>query len=157
MNSLPPYPTIILRHRKENLKKCSLRGLESRPDFQFMTYPFTELPPLKDYLVLAVGAPPLTLEDSKKGLFLVDATWRYAAQMLKKLEPHVDPAQYRSFPSPIQTAYPRRQEDCPNPDQGLASIEALYAAYRLLGWNSTGLLDGYYWKDQFLAKNPILH
>ena len=35
----PFLPTIILRHRKENLKKCSLRGLETHKDLKFYTYP----------------------------------------------------------------------------------------------------------------------
>jgi pre-rRNA-processing protein TSR3 len=35
----------------------------------------------------------------------------------------------------------------------LASIEAIYIAYWILGRDVTGLLDNYHWKDLFLQKN----
>jgi pre-rRNA-processing protein TSR3 len=152
---MQPFPTtFILRHRRENLKKCSLRGLETRGDCIFFTYPTSTLPDLSPYLLLAIDAPPLTRADSAKGLFLLDATWRYAANMLDFVEKS-GPVEKRSIPA-FRTAYPRRQDDCPNPEIGLASIEALYVAYKILGRDPAGLLDHYYWKDQFLEKNEEL-
>ena len=147
-------PTIILRHRKENLQKCSLRGLEERMDFRFFTYPQDELPDLSTYVLLTLDAPPLSIEDLDKGLFLIDGTWRYAELMQKQLpEPHL--FQKRSLPGNFQTAYPRKQTDCLDPSRGLASIEALFAAYLILGRSTQGLLDQFYWKDQFLSKNQL--
>ena len=145
-------PTLILRHRKENLKKCSLRGLEGRSDFKFFTYPQDSLPPLESSILLTLGAPILSKQDSAYGLCLVDATWRHAGVMLKNT-PAFDTCIKRSLPSHLRTAYPRRQEDCPDPEAGLASIEALYAAYFLLGRNTEGLLDNYHWKESFLSVN----
>src|SRR3989338_2517187 len=84
MNLFPP--TLVLRHRRENLKKCSLTGLETRPDFLFLTYPKDPLPSLSSYLLLKVGAPPLTALDRDKGLFLIDATWKLADKMEKSLD-----------------------------------------------------------------------
>ena len=140
----PFPPTIILRHRKENLKKCSLRGLENRPDMHFFTYPLeSPQPNLESYVVLAVDAPPLTGEDKDKGIFLIDGTWRYAEKMLQSLH---RPLPLRSLPE-VATAYPRRQEV----KQGLASIEALYLAYKILGRDPEELLDDYYWKEGFLS------
>lgn len=153
MQSFPP--TFILRHQRENLKKCSLRGLEKRGDCRFFTYPTSVLPDTTDYLLLAVEAPPLQPSDSNHGLFLLDATWRYAAKMLQFVESKVT-VERRSIPKGFRTAYPRYQNDCPNPDEGLASVEALYIAYLMMGRNSDGLLDRYYWKDQFLEKNKEL-
>jgi pre-rRNA-processing protein TSR3 len=153
MQSFPP--TFILRHQRENLKKCSLRGLEKRADCRFFTYPTSVLPDTAGYLLLAVEAPPLLPSDSGQGLFLLDATWRYAAKMLQFVESKVA-IERRSIPKGFRTAYPRCQNDCPNPDEGLASVEALYVAYLVLGRNPEGLLDGYYWKDQFLEKNKEL-
>lgn len=149
-------PTIILRHRKENLKKCSLRGLENRPDCLFFTYPQqARLPDLSNYFLLALDAPSLSQADQDKGIFLIDGTWRYAELMQRQLpKPHL--FQKRSLPSHFQTAYPRRQEDCPNPTQGLASIEALFLTYTLLGRPTDGLLDHYHWKEPFLEKNAPL-
>lgn len=145
-------PTVVIRHRLENLKKCSLRGLENRPDFIFLTYPYSSLPELKDYIILNLNAPPLTEADASCGLLVLDATWRYAAKMFLPLQgkPHF---LYRSLPSHYRTAYPRRQQDCPDPERGLASIEAIYLCYRLLNRETEGLLDHYYWKDNFLKLN----
>lgn len=150
-------PTVIWRHVKENLKKCSLRGLEKRPDMRFIEYPKGVLPALEGYILLSVDAPVLTEEDHKRGLFLLDGTWRYAAVMEQTLSQQT-PALYqrlvrRALPTHLRTAYPRYQTMCPEPDQGLASVEALYAAYCLMGRNPEGLLNGYYWKEEFLTKN----
>jgi pre-rRNA-processing protein TSR3 len=142
-------PTIILRHRRENLKKCSLRGLENRSDLQFLTYPYDPLPDLSCYILLAVGAPPITEEDKDQGLFLIDATWRLA-ELMKKKSPLMA---MKSLPGHFRTAYPRRQTDCLDPEKGLSSIEALYLAHRFLGRPVSGLLDGYHWKDAFLQLN----
>ena len=43
-----------------------------------------------------------------------------------------------------------------DPDHGLASIEALFAAYHLMGRPTDGLLDHYRWAEQFLAANSDL-
>jgi pre-rRNA-processing protein TSR3 len=59
----------------------------------------------------------------------------------------------RSLPPGLITAYPRKQQDCPDPARGLASVEALFAAYTLMGRDTSGLLDNYYWKEDFLKKN----
>lgn len=146
-----PFPTTyILRHRRENLKKCSLRGLEGRQDIKFFTYPQAELPNLSNYILLAIDAPPLTAADANRGIFLLDATWRYATKMLQFVD-HQQVIEKRSIPQGFRTAYPRRQDDCPDPEKGLASVEALYIAYMTLGRNTQGLLDFYHWKEEFLA------
>ena len=141
-------PTLILRHKRENLKKCSLHGLEGRPDCQFFTYPKDTLPTLENYLLLTPGAPELKPADASRGILLVDGTWRYAEKMIQQLQvPHL--FECRSLPAHFETAYPRRQEI----STGLASIEALYIAYFILGRSTDGLLDFYFWKENFLQKN----
>lgn len=150
----PFPPTIVIRHRLENLKKCSLRGLETRSDFIFISYPYQDLPPMENYLLLTLDAPPLTEADQSHGLLVLDATWRYAAKMLKPLEQQPQFIM-RSLPSHYRTAYPRRQQDCPDPERGLASIEAIFLCYHLLKRDTTGLLNQYYWKQQFLSINQI--
>lgn len=148
----PFPPTYILRHRRENLKKCSLRGLEGREDFRFGRYPQAILPDLSGYILLAMDGPPLQPSDGDRGLLLLDATWRYAGSMRKFVDSQIK-LETRSIPKGFRTAYPRRQEDCPDPEEGLASIEALYIAYRILGRDVSGLLDNYFWREEFLAKN----
>jgi pre-rRNA-processing protein TSR3 len=142
-------PTIIWRHRKENIKKCSLRGLEQKKDFLFVTTPKIPSFDHDSYFLLSMDGPVLGESDKDKGILLIDGTWKYAAQMEKKL-PHVIK---RRLPPEVQTAYPRKQTLCPDPDTGLASIEALYIAFMILGKDTNELLFDYYWKEPFLRKN----
>lgn len=143
----------VIRHRKENLKKCSLRGLESDPRFDFFTYPLKEIPPVKGSILLTLNAPILSIEDRGHPLLLIDATWRYAEKIASVHRFDFKDCIPRSLPPGIRTAYPRKQEDCSEPDRGLASIEALYAAFYLLGYKTQGLLDNYHWKNEFLLLN----
>ena len=42
-----------------------------------------------------------------------------------------------------------------DPDNGLASVEALFVAYHILGRPTTGLLDHYRWAAEFLRANGL--
>ena len=152
MNSTPPI--IIYRHRKENLKKCSLQGLEKNESYFFYTYPKEPLPiNIENPIVLDISAKTiLSSADHVKGLILIDATWRYADKMMNTL-----PSSYerRSLPKGWQTAYPRKQTQCPNPKEGLASIEALYIALKIMKRDVSQLLNDYYWKKKFLMNNKL--
>lgn len=143
--------TFILRHRKENLKKCSLRGLEKKENFCFLTYPKVTYVDHPNLIVLSHNAKPLSKED-KGSLLLLDGTWKHAESMQKQL---VVPSSacFRSIPDSFRTAYPRRQEEWIDPSIGLASIEALYLALYIMGKNVEHLLENYHWKESFLAKN----
>lgn len=144
-------PTLIWRHKRERLSKCSLRGLEDRSDFRFFRYPDELLPDLSQYVLLTLDAPPLTLADASHGLLILDGTWRYAQRMERQL---AQSPLRRSIPAGLcTTAYPRKQTACSDPCRGLASIEALYVAYRLLDRPVSGLLDRYVWGSRFLELN----
>ena len=149
----PFLKTIILRHRKENLRKCSLSGLEDNQNYLFYTYPNKSITPPNTYLTLSLDGPELSRKDSNRGIFLIDGTWHYASIMAKKHAMHLDT---RSLPKTLKTAYPRRQDDCQDPTRGLASIEALYIANLILGYDCNYLLDNYYFKDEFLEINKTL-
>lgn len=155
MNDYPA--TIIIRHKKENLKKCSLSGLEQRPDFFFFRYPLNvALPSLCNYILLTVDAESeLSIKDQSSGLLIIDGTWAYAEKMMAHL-PEMGNIQTRRVPENLVTAYPRRQQDCSQPLRGLASIEAIYCSYTILKRPTDGLLDHYYWKDSFLEKNSSI-
>lgn len=127
--------------------------MEKRPDLVFYTYPTTALPDLSQTLILKVGAPVLTLADAPFPLLLIDGTWRLAQVMEKSLPPGLEA---RSLPSGFKTAYPRRQTECPDPETGLASIEALFLSHLLLQRPIEGLLDQYHWKEKFLCINESL-
>jgi len=145
-------PTVIIRHRKENLKKCSLKGLEKNPEFKFYKYPCDILPDLSGYILLKMGSPPLNQKDAKKPLLLIDSTWKCLPKILKILPENIHCA---SLPDNFHSAYPRVQTACPDPKTGLASIEALYIAYMITQRNTQSLLDNYYWKEQFLKSNNL--
>ncbi|SCA64119.1 hypothetical protein SCG7086_CC_00060 [Chlamydiales bacterium SCGC AG-110-P3] len=156
MISVQTYPhTVIIRHRKENLRKCSLRGLEDRDDLDFYVYPKVFPEELKGYVLLDLNAPPLSSADADRGLLLIDGTWRYAKAMVAALQEKglLDGTVSRSLPGHYRTAYPRCQQSCPDPDRGLASVEALYLSYLLLERPTEGFLDNYYWKESFLKSN----
>jgi pre-rRNA-processing protein TSR3 len=148
---LPPPLTIIVRHPRENPRKCSVIPLKGRPDIQFLSYPVKQPHALENYLRLAIDGPPLSKADADLGILLLDGSWRWATPMNRDFA-HVPP---RSLAG-IQTAYPRRSKLGSDPEQGLASVEALYAAYRILGRDTTGLLDHYLWADDFLRLNAEL-
>jgi len=148
------YDTIILRHRKENLKKCSLRGLETREGLCFLTYPIDSVDHIENVTLLSFDAPLLSEKDQGRPLFLIDSTWNYAAVMERAL-PSKGSWIKRSLPSYLRTAYPRKQTGCHYPERGLASIEALYMAHHILGRSKEDLLDYYRWKEEFLTINKL--
>ncbi len=150
-----PPPTLILRHQKENRKKCSLTPLETDPEFLFISYPKDPLIDLSSYLLLSLEGEPLSFQDQNKGLFLIDGTWRYAALMQKWVCSQQKVA-LRTLPKEVLTAYPRKQTHCSDPFRGLASIEALYFAFVILKREKKTLLDHYYWREEFLQKNEKL-
>ena len=75
---------------------------------------------------------------------------------LPKLLACVDGASERRRLPELVTAYPRKSKTFADPAQGLASIEALYATLVLLGEVHPELLAHYYWRADFLARNPSL-
>ena len=147
----PPYPpTIIVRHTHENPRKCSVFPLKGRADFLFLNYPVAARPPLEGYVRLAAEGPELSAADAGAGVLLLDGSWRWAAAMTRDFA-DVPPRSLSGW----KTAYPRVSKLGTDPDNGLASIEALYLAYHLLGRPTEGLLDHYRWAAAFLEVNGL--
>ena len=144
-------PTIIVRHPKENPKKCSVLPLKGRTDIQFVHYPLKGPLPLDGYIRLAAEGPPLSTTDADCGILLLDGSWRWATAMTRAFE-HVLPRSLSGY----RTAYPRVSRLGTDPDNGLASIEALYLAYHILGRPTEGLLDHYHWAAEFLRANDLV-
>lgn len=143
-------PTIIVRDRKENPKKCSVMPIRDRPDVRLFPYPAKELPELTGYVRLAAEGPPLSRADADRGILLLDGSWRSADAMTRAFD-HVEPRSLSGF----TTAYPRVSKLGTDPANGLASIEALFLAYHILGRPTAGLLDHYRWRDRFLEANGL--
>jgi pre-rRNA-processing protein TSR3 len=152
----PPPPAVsgepvdlVLRHPRERKSKCSLEPLRGRPDLRFLTWrPDLELR-ADGFVLLEIGAPVLRAADAAFPLLLLDSTWRLLPRLRKAL---TGAPLVRSLPPSAQTAYPRRSKLSPDPDAGLASVEALFLARRLQGRSTAGLLDHYPWRDDFLRR-----
>ena len=143
-----PQVLIVVR-RGEDPAQCTVRPLRGTPGLDFLPYPLRQKPDLARHLLLAPDALPLSPADAGRPLLLLDASWRNAAKMRKSVEP-VDA---RSIPPGWQTAYPRRSKIHEDPDAGLATVEALFAALCTLGFRDDSLLRFYPWRDAFLELN----
>jgi len=148
MNEVPP--TILVVHPREKRSKCTIEPLRNRPGFVFRKFPARGPEPLENYVRLGMNGPLLSAADASRGLLVLDGTWRLASRM----EPHYASVPARSLPE-WKTAYPRASKLFEDPSAGLATIEAVYLAYHLLGRDTTGLLDEYLWRDEFLQRNGV--
>ncbi len=139
----------VIRHPRERVTKCSLESLKGRENVTFLKakpgFKFNA----SGFVLLDIDAPPLSGRDAGRPILILDSTWR----LLPKLERWVTgKPRRRSIPSTVATAYPRRSKLFPEPEGGLASIEALHIAAEILGESDPSLLDGYPWREEFLAK-----
>jgi pre-rRNA-processing protein TSR3 len=146
MRAFPP--TIIIVHPKERRSKCTAEPLRGREGFAFSTFPAPVEQPLDNYVQLGIGGPPLSSHDADRGLLVLDGTWRLAGRMQREYA-HVP---VRTLPD-LVSAYPRASKLFDDPSGGLATIEAVYAAYRVLARPTDSLLDGYRWAEEFVALN----
>lgn len=146
-----PLPTIIVVHPKERTSKCTVAPLRGQDDFVFWKFPKRGSQTLDNYVRLGIGGPLITPEDAKGGLLVLDGTWKWAA----KMEQDFSDLPVRSLPQ-WKTAYPRTSKLYEDPDAGLATIEAIFAAYTHLGKETDGLLANYYWEKEFLELNREL-
>lgn len=139
--------TVIVVHPRERRAKCTVRPLRGRSDIAFCNFP--RMPyDLTGYVRLGLGGPVLGPDDAGRGLLVLDGTWRHVEPMQRA---HAD-IPIRSLPA-LATAYPRSSKVRSDPDGGLATVEAIYAAYRLLGRDTSGLLDHYHWAAEFVDSN----
>lgn len=143
-------PTIIVRDKRENQRKCSILPLQGRLDLVFYTHPATISLDFTNYLRLSAEGAELTKADAGSGILLLDGSWRRTGVMTRAYE-HVPPRSLHGY----QTAYPRVSKKGTDPANGLASVEALYLAYHILGRSTEELLDHYRWAEEFLRLNGI--
>jgi len=141
-------PTIIVVHHKERRSKCTVAPLRGKPGFVFRKYPHAETVSLPNYVRLGLEGPVLSDDAADRGLLVLDGSWRWTEAMERDFED----VPVRSLP-PWQTAYPRVSRTFNDPTAGLATIEAIYAAYTILGRDTHGLLDDYHWAAEFLKRN----
>lgn len=144
---------VVIRHPRENLKKCSLRGLESRENFAFFKAKDGFLFDATGYILLQNNAPEISEKDKGLPILLLDSTWALLPKVRNKI--HGKPI-LRELPSSIKTAYPRVSKSGNDPQNGLATVEALFAALSLSGQRDESVLQNYIFKDTFLQLNKGL-
>jgi pre-rRNA-processing protein TSR3 len=153
----------IIQDAKENRRKCTLTPLVGSEGIEFIR---ADCPrgdpgriPVGPALLLAVDGPPLEAADApfaeEHGVVLLDGTWVRVTKLLDRLilSPEV---RRRSLPRDFMTAYPRVSKVHRDPDGGLASVEALFAASAVLGSPRPELLRHYHWAREFLDRNSGL-
>ncbi len=147
-----PLDVLILRDPREATKKCSLTPLRGTSGIQFVGYDGTRRLDAGRRVFLSPQGELLSERDRGLPLFVIDCAWRRVPALLKTVDGELLP---RRLP-PLVTAYPRKSIVFEDPQEGLASVEALYAALALTGEVHPELLAGYHWREQFLAANPTL-
>lgn len=145
----PPLDVLIVRDPRESVKKCSLTPLRGMPGITFASYAHDRRIAAGRRLLLHTEGELLSPTDAHLPLLLVDCCWRRVPTLLRT----IDGEFVRRRLPPLATAYPRASDLVPDPEQGLASIEALYAALALLGDPRPELLAQYRWREGFLALN----
>jgi pre-rRNA-processing protein TSR3 len=103
-------------------------------------------------ILLHHEGPELSPKDAGHDILLLDSSWT----RLPKLVGTVDGEPIRRSLPKLITAYPREGRIVRNPEGGLASVEALYAALCILGYPKPEWLQHYYFREAFLGKNSWL-
>ncbi len=147
-----PLDVLILRDPRESTKKCSLTPLRGVPGVRFLSWRFDRRFDVGRRVLLHPDGEELGPADAGQPLLLIDCAWRRLPSLLATCDGELV---HRRLP-PLVTAYPRRSLVFEDPERGLASIEALYAALALMGDVRPELLADYRWKSEFLDANPAL-
>lgn len=143
----------ILMDARENPRKCSILPLKDREDFHIRYFHGGKpIAAFQSQLLLHVDGEDLSeWKGEVESLGLIDCNWKKvepAMQLLAKPLPRLV-----KIPNSFVTAYPRRNKQGLDPEEGLATIEALFIAAAFLGiWDET-LFEKYYFKDEFLKRN----
>jgi pre-rRNA-processing protein TSR3 len=143
---------LIVHDPREPAKKCSLTPLRGLAGVRFVPVRAGHRVEVGCRIWLHPDGDELGPADGEIGLLLIDCTWR----RLPALSRCVDGELLQRRLPRLVTAYPRRSKLTPDPEHGLASVEALYAALALLDTPRPELLAHYRWGEDFLAANPGL-
>ena len=153
---------VIVQDHKENRRKCTLTPLVGREGITFLClgHPKRQAFELEvpGGILLHIDGPPLRRADAtilgNGKVLLVDSTWARVPKVLKRLKVASGMRlERRSLPRELVTAYPRRSKLNRDPDEGLASVEALFLAAAILGEPEPDLLRHYRWSGEFLERN----
>ncbi len=146
------FRVAVVVHPKERLSKCSAWPLRDHGEFDFYRFPEERVPNPENCVRLGLSDEILSPTDADKTLIVIDATWRY----VERMEADYASVPLRGLPPEWTTAYPRNSKLFEDPDGGLATVEAIYAAYIVLARDPQDLLNDYQWRDEFLKINSDL-
>lgn len=144
---------VILRDPKESAKKCSLTPLRGKPGIEFIPFDPKLVYDLGPATLLDPAGTPLSPADASLPLVVLDSSWRNLPKLRRSLRGEIFP---RSIPKGFVTAYPRKSKSFADPSNGLASVEALFAAAAVLGQSRKDFLTEYRWAGSFLEANRHL-
>ena len=147
-----PLDVLILRDPKEAAKKCSLAPLRGEEGLRFATYREDRVLEAGVRILLHPEGELLGPGDAGQPLLLIDCAWRRLPSLLRTVRGELLP---RRLPR-LASAYPRKSRTFEDPGEGLASVEALYAALALTGRREPRLLRHYRFAERFLELNPSL-
>jgi pre-rRNA-processing protein TSR3 len=143
---------LIAHDPREPANKCSITPLRGMAGVRFLSMTGGKRFDVGRRILLHPDGDELGPDDRGTGLLLIDCTWRRLPKLLKRIDGELI---LRRLPQ-LVTAYPRRSKLVPDPEHGLASVEALFAAVALLEAPRPELLAHYRWAAEFLAANPNL-
>jgi len=125
--------------------------LEGRPDLEFHNENVIGKADLNGCVLLHPEGVELSDADKDKDIILVDAHWKKALKIVKHLEENYK-FERRGITG-FSTAFPRTNGLNGDPVNGLRSCECLWVVKFLLGERDDSLLDGYYFRENFLERN----
>ena len=135
---------------EDKKKECSIWNVQHRSDVSIYKKKDLDKIDLKNKIILQVGAEILSVKDCKKDLIIIDMSWREALKFSKRIPAEIEKRSIEGF----KTAYPRTKSSTIRPDAGLRSVECMFVAKLIMnGQTDETLLDGYYFKDEFLKIN----
>ena len=143
---------LIVHDLREPAKKCSVTPLRGMPGVRFVPSVGGRRVEAGRRIWLHPDGDAIGPDDGGLGLLLIDCAWHRVPKLARRIDGDL---LKRRLPA-LVTAYPRKSKLGRDPEHGLASVEALYAATVLLGRPRPELLATYRWAPEFLAANPGL-
>ena len=139
----------VIKDYRENSKKCSVLPLQNKENFVFVSRDYVDDYDFSGLTLLHPEGEPVGTLDKDAKLLIVDSNWRKARKMYNRLDKKYPDMKKISI-SGFVSGYPWKKG---RPDNGLCSIEAIFAALLLAGIHDESLFENYRYKDKFLELN----